>query len=1217
MTPTTLSICLLTLAATAQAQELQLERVPGEPELEIVAGGEFVSVPIELHGDGVPLPNPPVVRESDHGDVLEAPASGDPYFLGFVAGKHYPPPGERIDPLLLSSLRAKYADDRPLTETYAFAMFSRRITPERLEQLERVGARVLEFHPHYCMKIALPPSSVDSVAALDFIHWLGAAQPWQKLHPWMSSALESLPAGKQLESWINVFDSDLNEQSSWTSAGNVQYGGPDGVFDVDDPGQAPKTWMSNGWQQRALETLGVEVLEYVDSIRAFRVRLAPAQLEPLAELDFVQFIEPRGEARFTHEESMPMILADYTRIAYDGAGVSVGGQADSGLDYSHQGITGFFWWGINLSGSSETPTQDLCSHGTHVNGTFRGRSTVTASYEGAAERLGNAATTRFFNAKIGHGAACSVTFSSLSSLMNSFASSVTDSSGNVTPRPHVVNQSWGTPSPSGGASGTEAACRTIDASVYSSPVLHVFAAGNAGGGARTVNIEPSAKNAFCVGGVRDHYDSTFDPGSMYPSSSRGPTQDNRWKPNIVAPATRIRSAAANTTNGYSNKSGTSMAAPHVSGVAAQLMQQHSFLRHNPTTTGALLMASAMTKDDIVLPTPSSDPAHHLNNYGAGRIEAFKAHYGAGSVYFWGWTQGTSAGNYVDVPVATGATRIAVCLYYHEAAASSGASSALVNNLDLWIDGPSGGINTITNQGDYYTQQSNRDNVELRLLNFPQAGAWRMKVHPTSATSNCRVGLAVLVHYSSTKPDGALSVTSSKTYIQPNEFVDITATAYNPGYIASAVYLDSSSVGDTLASSLGTLEDGAVADFMLNNQAGRDVLVGDIRPNDSRSVKWSTRWATQGAKVFSVNARSDNWVDKTAQTTIYVDGTPPPLPTNLVSTTHTAGQWSNNTTITWTWSQAADNISGLSGYGIMLSPNAPSLPATIQSLGAVTTRTQSIGAGTHYFNLRPVDRSGNWSSTATSAGPYRIDLTNPTAPGSLTSTSHQLGVQSCNPSVIVTWNAATDAGGAGLAGYAGVWNTTAVFDPTGATNIIAGSTSFLQNVGSSTQPRYFHLRARDAAGNWGPTAHFGPVLVNAASVSTYCTGKLNSAGCVPAISSNGAQPSKSAGNFAVTCSLVVSRKSGLLFFGAAPQAAPFQGGTLCVVQPTLRTEVQFSGGNASGDDCTGNFSYAFSTAIMTTLGLNPGQTVYAQYWHRDPQSPSTTGLSNAIQFTVCQ
>lgn len=34
-----------------------------------------------------------------------------------------------------------------------------------------------------------------------------------------------------------------------------------------------------------------------------------------------------------------------------------------------------------------------------------------------------------------------------------------------------------------------------------------------------------------------------------------------------------------------------------------------------------------------------------------------------------------------------------------------------------------------------------------------------------------------------------------------------------------------------------------------------------------------------------------------------------------------------------------------------------------------------------------------------------------------------------------------------------------------------------------------------------------------------------------------------------------------------------------------------------------------------LNLVAGATAYAQYWMRDPGSPSTTGLSNALAFTV--
>jgi hypothetical protein len=99
--------------------------------------------------------------------------------------------------------------------------------------------------------------------------------------------------------------------------------------------------------------------------------------------------------------------------------------------------------------------------------------------------------------------------------------------------------------------------------------------------------------------------------------------------------------------------------------------------------------------------------------------------------------------------------------------------------------------------------------------------------------------------------------------------------------------------------------------------------------------------------------------------------------------------------------------------------------------------------------------------------------------------------------------------------------------------------------------------------------------------------------------------------------VINQRFGLLFFGSAPLATPFQGGTLCVASPTVRTPSQSSGGPATGTSCTGSYSFTFTTAQMNLFGIDPGETVYAQYWMRDPASASTTGLSNAVQFTVCQ
>jgi hypothetical protein len=99
--------------------------------------------------------------------------------------------------------------------------------------------------------------------------------------------------------------------------------------------------------------------------------------------------------------------------------------------------------------------------------------------------------------------------------------------------------------------------------------------------------------------------------------------------------------------------------------------------------------------------------------------------------------------------------------------------------------------------------------------------------------------------------------------------------------------------------------------------------------------------------------------------------------------------------------------------------------------------------------------------------------------------------------------------------------------------------------------------------------------------------------------------------------VLNQKNGLLFWAMSSSATPFQGGFKCVGNPTNRTASISSGGPLSGNSCTGSYAFTFSTAYMNSVGLNPGDTVFAQWWMRDPASPSTTGLSNGVRFTVCQ
>ncbi|MCC7014088.1 MAG: hypothetical protein IT454_16140 [Planctomycetes bacterium] len=137
-----------------------------------------------------------------------------------------------------------------------------------------------------------------------------------------------------------------------------------------------------------------------------------------------------------------------------------------------------------------------------------------------------------------------------------------------------------------------------------------------------------------------------------------------------------------------------------------------------------------------------------------------------------------------------------------------------------------------------------------------------------------------------------------------------------------------------------------------------------------------------------------------------------------------------------------------------------------------------------------------------------------------------------------------------------------------------------------------------------------ITAGCAAPQSYCTSKLSSHGCSATMSSGGT-PTPS-GNFVVSTHQVEGQRAGLVFRGTnGPFNAPFQGGFLCVAPPLSRLPVQFSGGTAG--TCTGSFSSPL-TSLVTSVA--PGSTFWMQAWFRDPQSPSTTGLSNGLRFTTC-
>ncbi|MGV9679790.1 S8 family serine peptidase [Nocardia sp. NPDC003482] len=164
------------------------------------------------------------------------------------------------------------------------------------------------------------------------------------------------------------------------------------------------------------------------------------------------------------------------------------------------------------------------------------------------------------------------------------------------------------------ACGQSPLCKEVDRLVRSGVVV-VVAAGNTGYGrfsskerqtnvglTMTINDPGNAERAITVGAT--HRDSPHTYGVSY-FSSKGPTGDGRLKPDLIAPGERITSCATGRTAArwgltdvapdlacYVTDTGTSFAAPHVSGVIAAFLSVRREYICRPDEVKNIFMKSA-------------------------------------------------------------------------------------------------------------------------------------------------------------------------------------------------------------------------------------------------------------------------------------------------------------------------------------------------------------------------------------------------------------------------------------------------------------------------------------------------------------------------------------------------------------------------------------------------------------------------------------------------
>lgn len=284
-------------------------------------------------------------------------------------------------------------------------------------------------------------------------------------------------------------------------------------------------------------------------------------------------------------------------LGLDGTGVTVA-ILDTGVDWQHPALLNQYRgyrgrlpavhrgnWHVSTDEGYLYPG-DGYGHGTHIMG-------IIVGDDGQGNRIGVAPRARWIAVKV-----FSNSGRTYESWIHDAFQWVLAPEGDPALAPDVVNCSWGS------TDGSDARFRPDVLALRAAGILPVFAAGNQGPVARSISSPASYPEAFAVGAVdREARVAGF--------SSRGPGAWGDIKPEVVAPGANIRSTFPG--GGYVEANGTSMAAPHVTGLVALLLQARP--NTNPADLAAILRTTARPVGE---PIPNNTTGWGLvNAYAAG------------------------------------------------------------------------------------------------------------------------------------------------------------------------------------------------------------------------------------------------------------------------------------------------------------------------------------------------------------------------------------------------------------------------------------------------------------------------------------------------------------------------------------------------------------------------------------------------------------------------
>lgn len=698
-----------------------------------------------------------------------------------------------------------------------------------------------------------------------------------------------------------------------------------------------------------------------------RGRVNPAQLDALAGSDAVLWIEPARDMKLFDEVASKIVagdggpnLLDTQALGYDGSGVNVA-VADSGLDNGdaasmHPDLLGrtpeFFFYG---SPGQLLDAADEHSHGTHVAGIIAGNgATGEVDDNGNLWGLGVAPGANIIGQRIFDGVGNYAAPPSFEKLTRDAKRAGAD----------IGSNSWGDDTQGRydiSAMEFDELVRDADALMLGDqPYILEFSAGNAGPSQQTIGSPGVAKNVIATGASQNDrpdliiYADGVD--AMADFSSRGPCEDGRIKPDVVAPGTWIASLQSQSATDqyawapidelYQYQGGTSQAGPHVSGAAAVFVQFYRDTVTNATPSPALVKA-ALINSAVDMADPAQTGPAPNNDEGWGRVDLTQIVDSDRTTVFVDQTAPLTNGQIFErrILIAGAEEPLKVTLAYTDVPGFPAAIPALVNDLDLEVVAPGGSLyrGNQFNDGESTANAPGHDavnNVEGVFISSPTPGEYTLRVRARSVVEDARVDTGnvdqdfALVSSGIVVPPGGSLVTFDRGAYRAPDTIKLTVVdpdrAGNP------------SVTALLRSTTETLGE----NYTLNASGGSGVFTGSVATltgtalNDSK-LQIADNDAIE-ARYFDASAGSNQI------STARADLVPPVL--TSVAKTNEFGY----TLITWTTDEPANSVVRFNTNSTL---NKAITNAALAADHAVAL-TGLLSNKTYFFHVASTDEAGN-------------------------------------------------------------------------------------------------------------------------------------------------------------------------------------------------------------------------------------------------------------------